>query len=235
MNQSLQNNVYPASWMRRAVALYYDLLVVSTALSPLILLVHRAEPSLQQSLNIPRYLLIATFVFGIRMSNKSFGKWVTGIDQNLNQVDPSIYKHETLVTIVVGFMMIAAGFEESIARIFEDKPMTPIFGYLPSSFLDKVCLLISGGLEVWCGIEILKLRKRGYWLGIIFTAIGCLSAILNWHYLSSYMSGQFQTKLTHNEAAENLSYMASNYPYIFGSFALFIVTLFFLNRKRFVH
>ncbi len=98
---------------------------------------------------------------------------------NILIVDDKIYKHETWLTILIGIIAVNSGTKSAIRWVMWT-PQMPFFSIHADQEMSAIFSVIYGIIIIYWGYCILKLKAKGFWIGLGINVIGLCYVIMNW-------------------------------------------------------
>jgi hypothetical protein len=129
---------------------------------------------------------LVLFAFGefalLQFVRKSAGYWMLGIHAPLGsspRVDPAWLTRESLVTMIVGVLLVVSGVSGLTSWTITSPP-TPYFGLPLGPVLSALFTLFFAAPMAAAGFLVLRLDLRGVWIGAGTMALMLLAVLLGW-------------------------------------------------------
>lgn len=113
----------------------------------------------------------------LQIVRRSPGMWLLGMTKALGEaprVDPALLARESLLTHIVGWLVLAAGAEGLTAWTAYHTPF-PYFGFPLGTALSVILTVLLSGAYLAAGALVLRTDVRGVWIGAGATAFALLS------------------------------------------------------------
>ena len=166
-----------ASWLRRLLSWYLDLLVFLTAWG---LLEYFAARWMALPPWVP-YLAFLALTFPARRWLGSPGMLALGIDRVSGAVTAPAFARESWLTLLLGVLFVLDGTKQ-LVRWTQLMVPQPFLFFFPKDDSAQIAISVaSGALSVVAGWWLLKVDRRGLWLALALVAVYLVTVVFHWN------------------------------------------------------
>lgn len=150
-------------------------------------------------------------------------------------VDPSIKKHESWITLLIGVIFFNNGIKQ-LTRWTTYGVAQPFFGAFPSNEIYPLIAICLGLIEIFIALSFFKLFKFGYWVAVFETIFLSTSAIISKDLWPQFIENYSYSKANYTGlpvSLKKIEFAQSLLPYSVIGFGLFLILLMILSIRRF--
>lgn len=169
---------------RIILAWIIDLMVLSVPLYYLKLLLPFKEDPLWELASFIGVFVLLRMVIHAVVGAPGYHCLAIDFDGSVNQ---DVKQRETLLTVIVGILFIAAG-SIWLKRWHYDETVYPVFGMLLPQTTYAGVAIIWGLFDMMLGLFILNMTRLGFYLALVGAALALTSALASWSQMDAFVA-----------------------------------------------